>query len=63
MSTAEFFRHYLQAARDKRPVRFGDEGRMDEGEVDSVRVDSDGRRDFVKLTLKVPIPHESGNRA
>jgi hypothetical protein len=62
MSAADFLKHYLAAARDQRRIRFGDGDRMDEGEVDSVEADTDGRRDYVKLTLKVPIPHESGRR-
>jgi len=57
MTTIDLLEHYLQATRDGRRVRFGDGERIDEGEVDDVSVDSGPRRDFVKVTLKVPVPH------
>lgn len=62
MSTAELFEHYMQAARDGRSVRIGDGERIEEAEVDHVRADTDGRRDFLKVTLKMPISHESEHR-
>jgi hypothetical protein len=61
MDTTQLLSHYLQAARDGRAVRFGDGERADEGQVESVQADTDGRRDYVKLTLKVRVPHESGS--
>jgi hypothetical protein len=60
MDTINILEHYLQATRDGRRVRFGDEERTDTGEVDDVSVDSGPRRDYVKVTLKVPIPHCEG---
>lgn len=62
MSTAELFQHYMQAARDGRLVRLADGERIEEAEVDHVRADTDGRRDFLKVTLKMPVPHERGDR-
>ena len=60
MDTIDILEHYLQATREQRRVRFGDEERTDTGEVDDVSVDSGPRRDYVKVTLKVPVPHCEG---
>lgn len=57
MSTTDLIEHYLEANRDRRQVRFGDGERVDVGEVDDVSVDSGPSRDYVKVTLKVPVPH------
>lgn len=57
MKTTELFDYYLQAHRDGRRIRFGDGERIDEAEVDEVSADSGPDRDYVKVTLKIPIPH------
>lgn len=62
MESIDILGHYLEAARTDSVVCFGDEERTDQGTVESVEADSDGQADYLKITLKVPVPHESGSR-
>lgn len=57
-TTEQLLGHWLRASGDGRSVRLTDSEKTLEGEVDEVRADSDGRRDYIKVTIKVPVPCE-----
>lgn len=48
--------HYRDRCRDGSAVTIGDPGRTDRGEVDEVTVDAGPQRDYLKVTVKIPIP-------
>jgi hypothetical protein len=49
--------HYLRACRDDAAVIVGNDDRTDRGEVDGVAVDAGPQRDYVKITIKIAVPH------
>lgn len=47
--------HYRDRSRDRRAVTIGDEDRTDRGEVEQVAVDAGPQKDYLKVTVKIPI--------
>jgi len=47
--------HYLDQSREGAAVTVGDASRTDRGEVEEVSVDAGRDRDYLRVTVKIPI--------
>lgn len=47
--------HYRDRCRDKNTVTVGDSERTDRGEVDEISFDAGPEKDYIRVTVKIPI--------
>jgi hypothetical protein len=59
MEADDILAHYRDRCRDGEVVAVADRGRTDRGEVDEVTFDADAERDFIKVTVKIPVRRQT----